>query len=291
MTTGWRVTVSVARDDAELIADRLFGAGAAGLEERGDDPVVLLAGFTDETTARRALADFPGAVIEAIDDDTWADEWKKFAAPVRVGEVLIQPAWMPLAADHGASTVITIDPERAFGSGAHASTVLAIAALWAEPIDGAFVLDVGTGSGVLAIVAAKRGAARVIGTDVDPAALEVCRANAERNGVHGRLVAVDDPPSNFGVAFDVVAANLLAVTLRELADDLVSVVVPGGAVILSGMLDAQCDETVAVFVAAGCTLRRVERVDGWACAVLDREDPGSFGDHLGEDWFADPDAW
>jgi ribosomal protein L11 methylase PrmA len=84
-------------------------------------------------------------------------------------------------------------------------------------------------------------------------------------------------------------ANLLAVTLRELARDLVEVVVPGGSLVLSGMLDAQLDDVVETFVDAGCAVRAVHHRDGWAAVVLDRADPESIADDLGDDWFTDAD--
>jgi ribosomal protein L11 methyltransferase len=289
MSLGWRVLVTVPAADAELAADRLWSAGALGLEERGDDPVLVLAGFADEATARAAASLESGATVESIDDDSWADEWRAYARPTRIGDVLVQPAWLPLDAEHDAPVVITIEPGRVFGHGGHASTVLALAALWDEPLDGAFVLDVGTGTGVLAIAATRRGAARVVATDIDPDALDVCTANATRNGVGARVRAVQEDVSAFAATFDTVVANLLAVTLRELARDLVRVVVPGGSLVLSGMLDAQVDAVVEEFVDAGCSLRAVHRRDGWAAVVLDRDDPDALPDDLGADWFTDAD--
>jgi ribosomal protein L11 methyltransferase len=287
MTFGWRVLVSVPAADAELVADRLWTSGAIGIEEQGDDPVLLLAGFDDEAAARSAAAAEPGATLEVVDDDSWADEWRNYAVPVRVGPVLVQPAWLSPPADHDASVVITIDPGRAFGSGAHASTSLALEALWAEPIDGAHVLDVGTGSGVLAVAAALRGAARVIGTDIDPAALEACMDNARRNGVAARIRAVDVPPESFATDFDLVVANMLAVTLRELAQSMVEVVVPGGSIVLSGMLDEQAESVAEWFVEHGCVRRATLRRDGWTALVLDRGHPEQIDDELDEAWFAD----
>ena len=291
MTFGWRVLRSVAAADAELAADALWAAGAIGIEEQGHDPVLLLAGFADEHAARAAAAAAPDATLEEIVDDSWADAWRVHARPTRVGALLVQPAWLPLAEDHGAAVVITIEPGRAFGSGAHASTMLALEALWDEPLDGAFVLDVGTGSGVLAIAAVHRGAARVLATDIDPQALVVCTANAEANGVGARVLAVDEPVTAFAATFDTVLANMLAVTLRELAADLVEVVVPGGSLVLSGMLEADLDGVVECFADAGCSLRDVRRRDGWVAAVLDRDDPDHVEDDLGEDWFTDQDSW
>lgn len=287
MSFGWRVLVQVPAAAAELAADRLWQHGAIGIEEQGDDPVLLLAGFDDEACAQAAAAVEPGASLQSVDDDAWADEWRKFARPARVGPVLVQPAWLPLDADHGASVVLTIDPGRAFGSGGHASTLLALEALWAEPLDGAHVLDVGTGSGVLAIAAARRGAAQIIGIDIDPVALEVCAQNAARNGVASRVRAIDLPVTAFATAFDAVVANMLAVTLRELADDIAAVVVPGGSIVLSGLLDEQIEGVVERFEEAGCTRRATLHRDGWAALVLDRGDPDRVEGELDEAWFAD----
>lgn len=290
MTFGWRVLVSVAPADVELVSDRLWVAGAIGIEEQGDDPVLLFAGFEDEAAAHAAAAAEPGARVEAVEDDSWADEWRAWAQPVRVGDLLVQPAWLPLAEDHDAAVVLTIDPGRAFGSGAHASTALALEALWSEPLDGAHVLDLGTGSGVLAIAAVRRGAAHVVATDIDPAALDACVRNAEVNGAAARIVAVDEPPSSFATAFDAAFANVLAVTLREVARDLVAVVVPGGCLVLSGMLDEQVDAVVECYADAGCSVRRVLRREGWAALVLDRDHPESFDeDALDLGW--DADSW
>lgn len=291
MTFGWRVHVAVPALDVELASDRLWVAGAIGIEEQGDDPVLLLAGFDDEVSARAAAAGERDALVEEVVDDSWADAWRAWARPVRVGEVLVQPAWLSLAEDHGAPVVITIDPGRAFGSGGHASTALALEALWGEPLDGAHVLDVGTGSGVLAIAAVRRGAAQVVGTDIDPAALAACAANAEANGVAARVLAVDEPPSSFATAFDAVLANLPGDVLRELARDLAAVVVEGGCLVLSGMIDAQLDGVVECFVDAGCAPRRVLQRDGWSAVVLDRAHEAAIDDDLLElEWYDTDDG-
>ena len=294
MTFGWRVHVAVAARDVDLASDRLWVAGAIGIEEQGDDPVLLLAGFADEAAARAAAAAETDAVVEEVVDDSWADAWRAWARPVRVGEVLVQPAWQPLADDHGAAVVITIDPGRAFGSGGHASTALALEALWDEPLDGAHVLDVGTGSGVLAIAAVRRGAAQVVGTDIDPAALVACAATAAANGVGSRVLAVDEPPSAFATAFDAVLANLPGDVLRDLAPDLAAVVVEGGCLVLSGMIDEQLDGVVASYVDAGCAPRKVLHRDGWAAVVLDRAHEAAIDDDLELEWYGTDDdaaAW
>ena len=102
-----------------------------------------------------------------------------------------------------------------------------------------------------------------------------------------RIRAVDLPPESFATDFDLVVANMLAVTLRELARSLVEVVVPGGAIVLSGLLDEQAASVVEHFAEHGCVLRATLRRDGWTALVLDRGHPEQIDDELDEAWFAD----
>jgi ribosomal protein L11 methyltransferase len=165
---------------------------------------------------------------------------------------------------------IVLDPGMAFGTGTHPTTSLCLAALSdllaARP--GASVLDVGTGSGLLAIAAAKLGAGRVAANDNDPVAIEVARENAERNGA--RLELTGAAVGEIAGAFDLVVANILANTLVELAPDVAARVAPGGTVLLAGILVPQEDEVRAAYVAEG--LRpALERRDGeWSLLTLER---------------------
>jgi len=160
----------------------------------------------------------------------------------------------------------------AFGTGTHPTTALCLAALdqalAAHP--GGGLLDVGTGSGLLAIAARKLGAGRVVATDNDPTALKVAAENAERNGV--RLELSDRPPDALGGAFEVVVANILANTLVELAPGLAARIAPGGVLFLAGILVPQENEVRAAFLAQGLT-RAAEleaRQGEWSLLALRR---------------------
>ena len=177
--------VRVEAAEAELAADALWCRGATAIEERNGPAgaVELVA----EVAALDSLDDLPWPVEVIEVDDSWWDGWRPFARAVRAGaHLVVQPPWAPrLTARHG-DVVLLIDPGRAFGSGSHPSTLLALAAL--EPLvgPGSTVLDVGCGSGVLAVAAARLGAGRVVAIDIDPAAHAATLDNAARNGVAGR---------------------------------------------------------------------------------------------------------
>jgi ribosomal protein L11 methyltransferase len=173
---------------------------------------------------------------------------------------------------------IVLDPGMAFGTGSHPTTALCLGALDRELSrrPGAAVLDVGTGSGLLAIAAARLGARRVAGTENDAAALEVARENAARNGVSVELSL--SPPASVTGRFDVVVANILANTLVELAPEVASKVAPGGALYLSGLLAGQEEQVREAYAACGLTPDRAR--DGadreWRLVALAA--PGGRGD-------------
>ena len=191
--------------------------------------------------------------------------FRPWARPVRVGNVLVRPAWLDADPPPGVEHVISIEPGRAFGSGAHETTRLALEVLLEQVPNDARVLDVGCGSGVLAVSAAVAAGASVVAIDVDPHAVEVTLDNAVRNGAEGHVVASASPLSSIAGSFDVVVANILAVTLREIAADVARLIAPDGVVVLSGMLIDQAARVDAAYAAVG--LRPAgERVAGEWCA-------------------------
>jgi ribosomal protein L11 methyltransferase len=264
---GWRVVVEVDAAAAELVADELFGSGAIGIEERdeGQGQLTLLAGMPNADSATSVAARIGGRV-EPIHDDGWADAWREWARPVRVDSVLVQPAWM--AADAGSAAevehVVLIEPGRSFGSGGHETTRLALGVLLEHARSGSRVLDVGCGSGVLAVAVAVAAGASVVAIDVDQHAVDVTRANAERNGVTDAVEASTRPVESIEGSFDVVVANILAVTLRAIAADVARLVAPGGIVVLSGMLAEQVAGVDAAYAAVGLRPLGGRAHGGWA---------------------------
>jgi ribosomal protein L11 methyltransferase len=181
--------------------------------------------------------------LETIPEDDWVRRTRDQFTPIRASErVWIVPSWRePVDAS---ALNLEIDPGLAFGTGTHPSTRLCLQWLDANLEQGASVLDYGCGSGILAIAAARLGAASVVGVDVDDQALRTSRENARRNGVKARFM---DPRSLPASGFDVVVANILAGPLEQLATRLARRVAMDGHIVLSGILEAQADVLVAAY--------------------------------------------
>ncbi|NIQ09963.1 MAG: 50S ribosomal protein L11 methyltransferase [Gammaproteobacteria bacterium] len=192
---------------------------------------------------------------EDLQNEDWAESWKTFFKPIRIGKsIVVKPSWEPYEST-AHQVVIEIDPERAFGTGNHPSTALCIEILEhilgstsaGEGNSGLSVLDVGTGSGILGIVAARLGAQRVLGLEIDPEALEAAQRNVERNGVVGIMSVSLTPLDQVEQTFDVVVANLTASLIAHLADDLAGHVSAKGLLLLSGILAEQVEEVAKCF--------------------------------------------
>lgn len=201
--------------------------------------------------------------FRTVEDQEWTRAWMDTYRPMAFGRRLwIYPWNLEPPADLGADTVIVrLDPGLAFGTGTHPTTALCLEWLDAQDLAGATVVDYGCGSGVLAIAALKLGAARVIGVDLDPQALDASRDNAQRNGVAERLevllpAAYAPTPQPFFVA------NILAGPLAELAPLFAASVAPGGRLALSGILAGQQDELLVRYGQWFDALEVTER-DGW----------------------------
>ena len=262
------VQLVVEAHEVELAADALWCAGpsAVGEETLSDGRVRLTADVTDLVRVPTAWA----MTVLEVEGAEHLDAWRAWATPQRAGErVVLQPAWLDVGPVAASDLVVLLDPGRTFGSGSHPSTRLAVAVLEAHLRPGDRVLDVGGGSGVLAVVAARLGAASAHALDIDPAAPEVMRANARANGVGDVVVASNTPLAEVGDVFDVVLANIGVRVLAELAGDLRRRVRPGGLLVLAGLLDEQVD---AVLERAYPGLVEVERrsVEGWSAVLLRR---------------------
>ncbi len=225
-------------------------------------------------------ADLTTATFQEVADQDWVRAWMDDYPPLRFGESLWIVPWnceIPDEASHQApddalddgkhreATIVRLDPGLAFGSGTHATTALCLK--WLESLArqgtglrGKSVLDVGCGSGILAIAALKLGAARAVGIDNDPQALIASLDNAERNEVVERLSVVmpDTAPAS---QYDIVVANILASALDALADSIAARVKPGGLLALSGILDGQHDELLARYASWFDNLRVSKRED------------------------------
>jgi len=206
--------------------------------------------------------------VRPVEDGDWTDAWKQHYVAQRIGRVVIVPSWTTeeLRADEVA---IVLDPGMAFGTGLHPTTRGCLALLQEiDPMPDA-VLDVGCGSGVLAIAALRLGAARADALDTDPLAVESTRSNAERNGVGGRVrVSHGSLPEAPAERYPLVVANLVAAVLVDLALRLAAHLAAGGRLVASGIIEPRADEVVSALTGAGLAVE-TRRDDGeWVSLLL-----------------------
>jgi ribosomal protein L11 methyltransferase len=240
------VSVTVPAERAETARARMLDLFPAGFEEREDDGSVELIAYTSGDGEERMWQAF-GAADSADVEAGWEDRWRSFHRPVVAGGLWIGPPWE--TPDDGLPAV-TIDPGRAFGTGAHPTTRLCLELLAARPPGS--VLDVGCGSGVLSIAAARLGHGPVTAVDHDPVAIDVARENAAGNGVDLEAIVLDASAGELPAA-DLVLANIAPEPVAALSGRLRC-----GAAITSGYL---VSDRPAL---AGFELAERRELDGWA---------------------------
>ena len=208
--------------------------------------------------------------VVPVGQEDWAEGWKQHFGAVRIGRrLVVKPTWEEFAASAG-DVVVTLDPGMAFGTGTHGTTRLcleALAALFDGDSPPQRVLDVGTGSGILAIAAAALGARRVLACDIDAEACRIADENAALNGVDDLVEVTPEPLDALAGEYDLVLANILAEENIRLAADLVGRVAPGGALILSGILQEKEDLVTAAFAAFPLCGPQISRREEWSCLL------------------------
>ncbi|UCV03479.1 50S ribosomal protein L11 methyltransferase [Dechloromonas denitrificans] len=226
------------------------------LLEPDADAAALLAA----AAAAIGLNEVPSFGIEDVAEQNWVQLTQSQFDPIRVSERLwIVPSWHE-SPDPAAVNLI-LDPGMAFGTGSHPTTRLCLEWLERNVLPACSVLDYGCGSGILAIAAARLGAGRVAGVDIDPLAVEAARANAERNGVTALFADSAEPVAG---EYDVVVANILSNPLRVLAPAIVGHVRSGGRLALSGILKEQAEEIIAIY-ARWLPLQVADTREDWVC--------------------------
>jgi ribosomal protein L11 methyltransferase len=223
----------------------------------------------------------PEPQLRILREEDWAHAWKKFYKPMRIGQrVVLKPTWEDFSPEPG-DLVVELDPGMAFGTGLHPTTRLCVAALEATIQLGDQVLDVGTGSGVLAIVAAKLGASAIVATDIDPVAVEVARENIEINGLALAPAGLIDVrqgsvPAGMAGRFQVLVANILAEVIAGLFDaqyDNVPLFEPlaaGGTMILSGIIEERAFLVEEAAARHGLAVVRREQEGDWVALFVRR---------------------
>jgi len=230
--------------------------------------------YEDEPQAAAALeavrAELPAAQasVAPVEQHDWAEEWKQHVRSTRVGRIWVGPSWDEEKAGDAAVRIV-IDPGMAFGTGDHPTTAMCLGAIdeLMPSRQGCTVLDVGTGSGVLAIAAKRLGAGRVVGNDVDPVAVGIARENAARNGA-AELELTEKPVERIGGGFDLVIANIFANVLCQLAPRLAARTAPDGTLLLTGILDTQAAEVEEAFEREGMKVRERRTSGEWVLLVV-----------------------
>ena len=206
-----------------------------------------------------------------VAEEDWANAWKQFYTVLHVGErLVIKPRWQDYDPAPG-EIVIALDPGMAFGTGTHPTTQLCLEALDRLPIQGKKVLDVGTGSGILAIAAALLGAAQVDALDTDPVAVAAARDNVAQAGLADAITVSERtlPLAEPSPAYDIVVANITAQTLITLAPHLRAVIAPHGRLLACGIIDAKAEEALAAFDKAGLALQHRREAGDWVLLEME----------------------
>ena len=284
----WELSVGAPEEISEGLTNFAWEHGALGVLEEDVDGEPRLRAFFPAEASALLLADRLRAYLEglrtlgfAARDDTrlapvtdpgWAVAWRDHFRPRAVGErLLIAPPWDAPAV--GDRITIAIEPGRAFGTGQHGSTVGCLAMLEriVERRRVAWALDLGTGSGILAIAAARLGIARILAIDSDPDAVANARANVALNGVGSHVsCAVGDLAALAVEPAPLVLANILAATHARFAHVYRGLVIPGGLLVLGGMLETEADRTAEALEGVGFAAGQTLIHEGWATLELIR---------------------
>ena len=279
----WELMVPVPPDASEGLTNLAWELGALGVveEENTAGRAKLRAFFPDVADSGAIVKSVDGYLdalqslgfaragdptVAAVTDTDWAEAWRAHFAPLTIGRrLLVAPPWeTPLESD--GRLVLSLEPGRAFGTGQHGTTAgcLEMLETIVERARPARALDLGTGSGILAIAAARLGVPEILAIDSDPDAVASATANVERNGLSGRVRCVIGDASDLSVApAPLVLANLLAAAHHVLAPAYGRLVSAGGTLVAGGCLDAEADAVTAILGGHGFRRHAARSIDGW----------------------------
>ncbi len=249
-----------------------------GFRVRGGEPVLIRAYLPSSELGailvddlRTAMQAYPSVQLTAkpIYEQDWAVSWREFFGVVESGgRIVIVPSWIEHEVQPG-QIAIRLDPGQAFGTGHHETTRLCLAALDDVAKPGITMLDVGTGSGVLSIAAVKLGVPKVVAIDIDPIAAEIARRNCETNGI-GEEVSISAgtlSPAHEG-RYELVVSNISTDANIGLAETFGTVVLPGGDLVLSGILDTDDQRVISAMEQRGFSLVRLDHERDWSLIHL-----------------------
>lgn len=294
-------TISTTTQGAEIVSDLLMRLGAAGTQilDRADLPdpdkptanwelmdqsvidampedVQVKAWFDEETLnqipgslrEQLALLKGPGMgalslTLQGVKEEDWAENWKQYYKPFRLGDhMVVKPTWEPWEKEEG-DLIIEIDPGMAFGTGTHETTAMCVGMI-EKYYQGGTLLDVGTGSGILAIAAARLGAKGIVAVDIDPDAVRVAKENVAHNGLEKAIeVREGDLLQGLSQRFDFAVANILAPVICMLAAPLKNHLLPGGRFICSGIIAEAEEDVNTALLTAGYIIEEIQHKGDW----------------------------
>jgi ribosomal protein L11 methyltransferase len=264
----WAIDVRTAPVHREVVGAWLVARTGQAVEERDDG---LLVGFAaDPADAARVLAELPSASLDArgalrpVEAVDWSERWRDGLGVRRIGRLTVAPSWVPVP--DGAGPTVVLDPEMAFGSGEHGSTRTALTLIDRHVAPGDRVLDLGSGSGILAIAAVKLGAVRAIGLETDAEANEVAERNASRNGVEAAVQFLNGDAAVLAPLMapaELICSNILRTVNTALLPAIRSSLTPAGLAIFAGMEQPEAGEFRSALAEAHFTIVDEASDAGW----------------------------
>lgn len=270
---------------AEDISIRCFELGSCGLQvEENGETTYLIAYFDAALNVHEICRDLENHLNllglmpvpigrDHLQERDWGVEWRRFFQPVwATPRIVVHPSWIPVETS-GNQIAVVIDPQMAFGTGGHESTRLCLRGLEDNLLPGDRCLDVGTGTGVLAIAAAHLGASRVLAIDTDPKAVQNARQNLARNKVGGEQALVRQATISelSAPGYELIVANLQSHELCPMLAPMRELVVAGGRVLFSGLLQREEDGFCRRVEGAGLCVKAVQSENEWICVTARKD--------------------
>lgn len=267
-----RLSLAVPDDAHDALVADLSDLGFDAFEEQADRLIAYAPASRWDLPTNEAVAhlvrqwggDEAATEAEIVGDRDWNAEWEATLQPIEAGPFMIAPSWADVPPTIGERALLRIDPKMAFGTGYHETTRIVLRLLADVVPDGGRVLDVGTGTGVLALAALKLGAGSALGVDIDPWSVANGQDNAEQNGLADRFEvregSLDVVPED---GFDVVVANIIRSILEPLIPGLVARAAPTASIVLSGLLATERDRTVDLLETLGFAIEAEGSENEW----------------------------
>ncbi len=276
------MAAACAPEASDAVSYAFLEAGCGGVMLKGESPLTVSGSLpVNEELAERVeslkahLARLPEFGLPPLhselsltytDEEDWANAWKQYFKPLRIGQhLIVKPSWEEFSSEPG-DLILELDPGMAFGTGMHPTTSLCLQKLEQLVQPGIKMADIGTGSGILSIAAARLGAASVLATDIDLLAREVAAANTARNGLTEVIQVLElEPFEQRAYDCDLIVANIVAHTIIELAPSLARRLKPGGTFLASGIVEEREGAVREALRAAGIEVDSVQYEDIWVC--------------------------